>query len=570
MRAAQSFSGHFLPRKYFGKRTLRQCAKSAKGDNIVLIEVDSDDFGDVIILDVPESLQEKFRKNQEHHVISIDDDDNASESRARKCDMADGATTSNRFSSASAVCRSNCANVNGAGPFVGEGSKPVKLSKSRRTYSGQGISTNRYGLGPDSDSESCSSESDDSDSELMEDSFGKLREEWEKASFRRRHDANVHSDTEDKAGPSTSNTPVHNSAEDGTAECLKPTSNPSNLSSFNHDSDSQRFAEGNEFSQQGSDAKETDGLFKRKHGRHDGSSDLENNAHSGESDQPFQDNTGRSTAEHSELPQDNCCFKNSTLNHEKNGVFSDFAEKLAEQSNFQQDIEAEETTKIFTGNHSGDSTKGTTNQDVESDPLAFDDSELGAAGPVTAPDNSSNRCNTGSKSSSDHNDMITDRQKIKETDEYKHAMEEEWASRQQQLLRQAEEARRLRNRKRAESMRIMDNARRQRLRLEEIRETRRKEQANLNLKEELRAEIRNQLHELETMCFDMASLLRALGIHVGGGHHPSSNEVQAAYKRACLTFHPDRLSTTDLRQQVEAEEKFKLISNMKDKFSLGR
>jgi len=42
--------------------------------------------------------------------------------------------------------------------------------------------------------------------------------------------------------------------------------------------------------------------------------------------------------------------------------------------------------------------------------------------------------------------------------------------------------------------------------------------------------------------------------------------VHTAYKRALLRFHPDRASKTDIRQQVEAEEKFKLISRMKEKF----
>lgn len=47
-----------------------------------------------------------------------------------------------------------------------------------------------------------------------------------------------------------------------------------------------------------------------------------------------------------------------------------------------------------------------------------------------------------------------------------------------------------------------------------------------------------------------------------------SFQVHAAYKRALLRFHPDRASKTDIRQQVEAEEKFKLISRMKEKFLL--
>jgi DnaJ-class molecular chaperone len=64
----------------------------------------------------------------------------------------------------------------------------------------------------------------------------------------------------------------------------------------------------------------------------------------------------------------------------------------------------------------------------------------------------------------------------------------------------------------------------------------------------------------------MAALLRGLGITVGGGTSPPPNEVHAAYKRAVLKFHPDRASRGDIKQQVEAEEKFKLIARMKDKF----
>ncbi|XP_044489345.1 uncharacterized protein LOC123213811 isoform X2 [Mangifera indica] len=166
------------------------------------------------------------------------------------------------------------------------------------------------------------------------------------------------------------------------------------------------------------------------------------------------------------------------------------------------------------------------------------------------------------------NDIISKREKLKETDEYKRAMEEEWASRQLQLQIQGEEAQRLRKKRRAESIRLLDMERRQKLRLEEIRETQKKDEENMNLKEQLRVEVRKELHKLETTCIDMASLLQALGINVGGSFHPLSHEVRAAYKRALLKFHPDRASKTDIRQQVEAEEKFKLISRMKEKFLL--
>jgi hypothetical protein len=47
----------------------------------------------------------------------------------------------------------------------------------------------------------------------------------------------------------------------------------------------------------------------------------------------------------------------------------------------------------------------------------------------------------------------------------------------------------------------------------------------MNLKEQLRVEIRKELNKLEMTCISMASLLRGLGIQVGGGSYPLSHEV---------------------------------------------
>ena len=74
MSTAQAFSDNSLPKNLFDNRNLRGCTTRKKRDNIVLIDVDSELFGDVFILDVPESFQIKFRKNRKH-AISIDDDD---------------------------------------------------------------------------------------------------------------------------------------------------------------------------------------------------------------------------------------------------------------------------------------------------------------------------------------------------------------------------------------------------------------------------------------------------------------------------------------------------------------
>ncbi|CAI9761820.1 unnamed protein product [Fraxinus pennsylvanica] len=165
------------------------------------------------------------------------------------------------------------------------------------------------------------------------------------------------------------------------------------------------------------------------------------------------------------------------------------------------------------------------------------------------------------------NCVFIEREKLKETDEYKRALEQELASRQQALKIQAEEAqclRQLRRRKKAESTRLQDMAKRQKKRVEEVRESQKKDEENLNLKEVIRSQVRKELKKLEMTCCNMASLLHSLGIQVGSWPCPSPNEVQAAYKRALLKFHPDRAPQCNIRQQVEAEEKFKLINRLKE------
>ncbi|KAK7348806.1 hypothetical protein VNO80_23500 [Phaseolus coccineus] len=200
--------------------------------------------------------------------------------------------------------------------------------------------------------------------------------------------------------------------------------------------------------------------------------------------------------------------------------------------------------------------------DLNSNCASVDERHVSCDGPALNEDH----CGLTSTTSNERN-IINEREKLKETDEYKQAMEEEWASRQLQLQIQAEEVQILRKRRKAEK-RLLDMQRRQKERIEEVRESQKKDEEFMNLKEQLRVDIRKGLNHLEMQCHDMTSLLRGLGIHVGGSCTPLPNEVQAAYKRALFTFHPDRASKSDVRAQVEAEEKFKLISRLKDKFLL--
>ncbi|GAU34419.1 hypothetical protein TSUD_217590 [Trifolium subterraneum] len=183
----------------------------------------------------------------------------------------------------------------------------------------------------------------------------------------------------------------------------------------------------------------------------------------------------------------------------------------------------------------------------------------------------------GDLTASNEKNIINEKERHKETDLYKKAMEEELASRQRALQIQAEEAQKERRRKKAKNSQLLDIERRSKERLEEDEEL-------MNTKDKLRDEIKKKLGQLERQCPDMTSLLRGLGIKVGESLRPSPNEascvylllciskkgreVQAAYKRAMFKFHPDRASKTDISTQVEAEETFKLISRMKEKFCL--
>ncbi|XP_042390371.1 nucleoporin GLE1-like isoform X3 [Zingiber officinale] len=105
----------------------------------------------------------------------------------------------------------------------------------------------------------------------------------------------------------------------------------------------------------------------------------------------------------------------------------------------------------------------------------------------------------------DQSAPISEREKYKEPDEFKRVAEEEWAQRNREIQSQAEEAQRLRKRKKAENLCLLDMEKRQKQRVEEIRESQRK---TIPLKELIRAEVRKELDKMEWRYRDMASLLR--------------------------------------------------------------
>ncbi|KAK9064675.1 hypothetical protein SSX86_016057 [Deinandra increscens subsp. villosa] len=483
-------------------KTLSRCRSNIEADNVDLIDVDTYDFNNVIVIDIPESLTKKQGgskggKGPSRTYIYIDDDETPCKHHA-DADLDDGRNFENGASS-SRRC----------GPEI---TSPVKLSKGKRTYSGRGFNAHL-----ESDS---SDDEDGPDCEFMEDFSGKVKEQWEKASLKRK--AAVQNDR-----PSSSRLyeDVH--------------------SKFGENRNKQKHAEGSEIL-----GTKEGGSFNGDATDVDGCKD----------DSPL-----------GEIPSTSSEEENEKNDFENAATIDDIHNKFGANKNKQK--------------HAQDSEINGTNLEKEGESFNFDTTDVhGYKDDI--PSNGSEEENEkndfeNAPTIDDDNDneddvpvedsIIGQREKLKETDEYKLALEQELLARQKALQIQAEEAqqlRRLQKRKKAECLRLIDMERRQKQRVEEIREIQKKDEENMNLKEQYRTEVIHELKILELTCLDMASLLRGLGIQVGSGPVPLPNEVRAAYKRALLSFHPDRASGSDMREQVEAEEKFKLISRMKEKFSL--
>ncbi|KAL3697919.1 hypothetical protein R1sor_011995 [Riccia sorocarpa] len=172
----------------------------------------------------------------------------------------------------------------------------------------------------------------------------------------------------------------------------------------------------------------------------------------------------------------------------------------------------------------------------------------------------------GSGPDVDDGGLIAMKERLKQTSEFRQADEQEWASRQRELLRQQQEAqrlRKLRQRERLDADRKLEMERKQKQRVQELRLNQMKAEKDMDEKEQIRGRVRDTLEYQASRCPDVASLLRTLGIKVEGGNNPSEAQVNAAFKRALVKFHPDRVGDGDVRRLVEAEETFKLINRMK-------
>lgn len=218
--------GHSQPGTSSWKKRLKSGETKGNLDDVVLIDVDSDLSSNVIIIDDPEpiqqglrgsSVQRKRRKFPLEGIISIDDDesdimDHPGISDKGSGDLDSDATSSKRCCPASKNMRNTVDLDVDECWVVHETRSSFKLSKCKQTYSEKAASRNRYGL--DSESGSGSSESDCSDCELMEGSFGKLHERWEEASLKRKHDLpNGRSGSDDQTSISGSHTDSHTNVE---------------------------------------------------------------------------------------------------------------------------------------------------------------------------------------------------------------------------------------------------------------------------------------------------------------------------------------------------------------------
>ncbi|XP_043717976.1 dentin sialophosphoprotein-like [Telopea speciosissima] len=645
-------------------RTLGRCKEKEKEktDAVVYIDIDPDDLSDVVVIDAPGSSQLRghgsniFRKDKSFpsgSIISVDDGDDDDESPG--------------------TVRESGGDLNSDATSIRASQFEPCQSQSSRTYSGKTISRNRFTFSSDSEDES--SESDSSDCELMEGSFGKIRDQWEKASSKKKTSDDVHNSQSVVEEQGCGSGSVSDNQKDDEVE-NESVQQKANMSSYT----GCEFipVENYSLNPEGNNpVEDLDRTAVRKGSPSWSKSPPHETNHSERKydlrgrrpfffsqeqvDEQFNYESAFFHDKEENVAEEPCWFKNQSgyVSHSYHGKFNfqdkedslcdSFQTQVDQEFHLDKNVRIQTKTSCCNAQQPNDTKYDTANFEDQEKPVSgessFCDSQpcfgkhindcpedsnghtrgehffnaqsrndsginhdrFSCPDKVKSVSDESSLCNTqqdgtlvedrrcfrndaepdpeslsetqlqddknpllhaldGNFMPDVQNEIISEREKIKETVEYKCAVQEEWASRHRELQIQAEEARRLKQRKKAESMRLLDMERRQKQRVEEMRESQKKDEETINLKAQLRVKIRKELDRLELMYNDMASLLSALGINVGGGPNPTLHEVNAAYRRALLKFHPDRASRTDPRQQVEAEEKFKLISRLKEKF----
>lgn len=97
-------------------------------------------------------------------------------------------------------------------------------------------------------------------------------------------------------------------------------------------------------------------------------------------------------------------------------------------------------------------------------------------------------------------------------------------------------------------------------RVEKFREDRVKSSEDSERAEVLRQEFREEWMA-KVASLNLAETLECFGVAVEGGSHANAKQLRSAYRKALLTFHPDRQTGKELAQRVAAEETFKILSH---------
>lgn len=98
------------------------------------------------------------------------------------------------------------------------------------------------------------------------------------------------------------------------------------------------------------------------------------------------------------------------------------------------------------------------------------------------------------------------------------------------------------------------------VRLAEHRTEAARKEAQALRKDQLRPMIKHNILLKVGRTKTLSGTLRALGILIEGGMLANDKQIDKAYKKAAVLFHPDKHVNADLAKQVEAEETFKIIS----------
>ena len=84
-------------------------------------------------------------------------------------------------------------------------------------------------------------------------------------------------------------------------------------------------------------------------------------------------------------------------------------------------------------------------------------------------------------------------------------------------------------------------------------------------KDQLRVRIRQQLTVRLGDAKSLRQVLSAFRIPVDGGIMATPAQLEKAYKKAMVMFHPDKHVSKGVEKQLEAEESFKIISHARNR-----